>query len=138
MASTRTAGPTAQRLIALGTVGSACLAIALSAFCAEAGTPNLGGLLTLLLAIGLAFAIVQAYRFPLMLGSKATMTVTGIPIYLAVVLLPPALAGAAVGLGTLGGELVGCRICNNPLRHIVTHAARLGLVAVLASSVAHL
>jgi len=138
LASTRTAGPTAQRLIALGTIGLACLAIALSAFCAEAGTPNLGGLLTLLLAIGLAFAIVQAYRFPLMLGSKATMTVTGIPIYLTVVLLPPALAGAAVGLGTLGGELVGCRICNNPLRHIVTHAARLGLVAVLASSVAHL
>ena len=138
MATTRTAGPTAQRLIALGTVGSACLAIALSAYRAGVATPHLGDLLPLLLAMGLAGCIVQAYRSPLMLGGKATIHVTSIPMYLAVVLLPPALAGAAVGLGTLGGGLVGCRICHNPLRHIVTHAARLGLVVVLASGVAHL
>ncbi len=134
MATIRAAGPTAQRLIALGTVGSACLAITLGAFRAGTGTPHLGDLLPLLLAIGLAGCIVQAYRSPLMLGGKATIHVTSIPMYLAVVLLPPALAGVAVGLGTLGGGLVGCRVCYNPLRHVATHAARLGLVAVLASS----
>lgn len=130
-------GPAAQMVVGGGTVGLACLAITTAALRSPWTGSTMEQLWQVALSLGLAGSIILAYKFPLQVSHKATLHVTGVPMYLAVIHLPPALAGATVGLGILGGEFVARCRCSNPVSHVLTHAGRLGLTALLASVIAH-
>src|SRR5262245_38837417 len=67
---------------------------------------NEEGLRSLLVATGLAAAVVAAGHYPIHLQYRTKILLTTVPLYLAATLLPPALAALSAGLGVLGVQLL--------------------------------
>src|SRR5437870_1712826 len=64
------------------------------------------GLQHVLVAAGLAAAVVAAGRYPIHLQYRTKILLSTVPIYLAATLLPPALAALSAGLGVLALQLL--------------------------------
>jgi HD-GYP domain-containing protein (c-di-GMP phosphodiesterase class II) len=126
-----------RQLIGAGTLSLALLATG-AAYRHGAVLTSLGPLRAAGAILGLVIAIILAYQFPIHVRHKTKIQVSSIPFYLIVALLPPPLAVSAAGLGFLAAELSVKAKRGNPWCDIITHAARLALVALLGSLIAHL
>jgi len=108
---------------------------------AWAGTPllslDLVSLQNLLVAAGLAAAVVLAGRYPIHLQYRTKVLLTTVPIYLAATLLPPVLAALCAGLGVLVLQLLERQRKGSLPSDIATAVSRWVIVAALSSWAAH-
>ena len=91
----------------------------------------------LLVAAGLAAAVVAAGRYPIHLQYRAKVLLTTIPLYLAATLLPPQLAALSAGLGVLALQLLERKRKGSLPSDIATAVSRWVIVAGLSSWAAH-
>jgi len=102
---------------------------------------GIGGAATvpvMLLALFLIGAIVVANRFPIHIRRKTKVYMTSVAFYLLAVLVPPALAATAAGVGALLGELSMRAQRGNSAGDIASEVGRRVLVVLLGALVAHL
>ncbi|MDB5056766.1 MAG: hypothetical protein JWO59_238, partial [Chloroflexi bacterium] len=90
------------------------------------------------LALGLTAAVVVAYRYPIHVLVHTKVLLITVVYYLLAALVPPALAGLAAGLGTLGGELLQRRRSGAYPSDMATEAGRRTIMVIIGSLVAHL
>ena len=118
-----------------------CLLAAAILAAAWANTPLLGrdgvGLQLLLVAVGLAAAVVAAGRYPIHLQYRTKVLLTTVPLYLAANLLPPAMAALSAGLGVLVLQLIERKRKGSLPSDMATAVARWVIVAALSSWAAH-
>jgi HD-GYP domain-containing protein (c-di-GMP phosphodiesterase class II) len=89
------------------------------------------------LAAALILAVALAYKFPIYLRHDTKVLLFTVPLYLLVVVLPPALGLTAVGLGVLGGQLLVRKQFGNYPSDIATHVGRWTLLATIGTLIAH-
>jgi HD-GYP domain-containing protein (c-di-GMP phosphodiesterase class II) len=95
------------------------------------------GLQTLLVALGLAAAVVVAGLYPIHLQYRTKVLLTTPPLYLAATLLPPGVAALTAGLSVLILQLLTRKRKGSLPRDIATATARWVIVASLSAWVAH-
>jgi signal transduction histidine kinase len=105
---------------------------------APGGISGPGTVPVALLALGLVIAIVVATRFPIHIRRKTKVHMASVPFYLLAVLVPPALAATAAGVGALLGELSVRAQRGNSAGDIASEVGRRVLVVLLGALVAHL
>lgn len=91
-----------------------------------------------MVAILLVLAIVVSYRFPIHIRLSSKLYIGSAVLYLAAVLLPPALAATIAALGVLVGQLSIQDRTRNHVSVLITGAARWGIIELLGALVAHL
>jgi HD-GYP domain-containing protein (c-di-GMP phosphodiesterase class II) len=89
-------------------------------------------------ALFLIGALVIANRYPIHVQSHTKVLIISVPLFLIAVLLPPALAAPAAGLGILVDELKERRQRRSLLSDIITNTSRWIVVVSLGAWVAHL
>jgi HD-GYP domain-containing protein (c-di-GMP phosphodiesterase class II) len=121
-------------------VGSILAGLALAYFWAGTSLAAMqaGGLRTPLLGLFLVIALVIANRYPIHVQSHTKVLVISVPLYLMAVLLPPALAALAAGLGTLIDELKERKQRRSLVSDIITTTSRWIIIVALGAWVAHL
>src|SRR5262245_29016445 len=83
-------------------------------------------------------ALVVANRYPIHVQSHTKVLIISVPLFLMAVLLPPALAALAAGLGTLIDELKEHRRRRSLLSDIITSTSRWIIIVSLSAWTAHL
>jgi HD-GYP domain-containing protein (c-di-GMP phosphodiesterase class II) len=96
------------------------------------------GIQTVLVAFGLAAAVVVAGLFPIHLQYRTKVVLTTPPLYLSATLLPPGVAALTAGLAVLALQLITRKRKGSLPSDIATAAARWVIVAWLSAWVAHL
>ena len=127
-----------QPLVGAGTGALALLALAAAWIRAPMGIGGAATVPVMLLALFLIGAIVVANRFPIHIRRKTKVYMTSVPFYLLAVLVPPALAATAAGVGALLGELSMRAQRGNSAGDIASEVGRRVLVVLLGALVAHL
>lgn len=133
--------PQVRRLLPQPLVACATSSVALFALVASWSAfvgfgSRVSGIDTALGACAVA-GVVATYRFPLHLGRYRKVYVSSVAYYLLSVLVPPALAGTAAGLGALVAELSVQNQRGTLGSDIATQVGRRVLVVLLAGLVAH-
>jgi HD-GYP domain-containing protein (c-di-GMP phosphodiesterase class II) len=118
-------------LLALGLLG---LAVVWLRDATPASTLSPG---SLLLALGLAGAVVLAYRYPVHLRLHTKVVLASVVYYLIAVLVPPPLAVLAAGLAALAGELSQRAQSGAYLSDMVAEIGRRMLMVLIGTLVAH-
>src|SRR5438067_1964344 len=95
------------------------------------------GVQTLLVALGLAAAVVVAGLYPIHLHYRTKVLLTTPPLYLAATLLPPGVAALTAGLGVLALQLFARKRKGSLPSDIATASTRWVIVAGLSAWVAH-
>jgi hypothetical protein len=93
---------------------------------------------TTVVALALVGAIYAAYQFPVHLRTHTKVCMTGVPYYLLAVLLSPALAATAAGIGALAGELSVRTARGARPSDMATETGRRVLLILVGATVAHL
>ncbi|OGO39779.1 MAG: hypothetical protein A2Z03_09580 [Chloroflexi bacterium RBG_16_56_8] len=93
---------------------------------------------TLGVAVLLIVAISGTYVYPIHVRHNTKILMGTVPLYLAVVLLPPVVAGLVGGLGVLAGQLLSRRHRRKLPSDIATAVGRLVIVSCVAALVAYL
>ena len=91
-----------------------------------------------LVAVGLLISLVMASVYPIHFRYHTKVSISTVPTYLIVVLLPPPLAALTIGAGTLASEVLLRKRQGSLPIDMVTSSARWVLVAFVSSLVAHL
>ena len=99
--------------------------------------PGAPGVQTSVLAVCLVAVIVLGHRFPIYLPDRTRVYLGTVPLYLAVVLLPPPLAATVVAVGKLAGALAIRSSTGNFLSDIASDVGRWVVIAYAGSLVAH-
>lgn len=89
------------------------------------------------LLICLAAGIVASGWFPIHVGSKTNLYVSGLPLYLLAALFAPPLAVGAVAVGMLTREASLCLRCANTVSQIMAQVGRWMLIVLAVSSIMH-
>jgi hypothetical protein len=113
------------------------VAVVMAAGCWSARTSSVGArteLLTVLLVTGLFLS----YKYAVHIQRGTKMCMGTIPLYLVAVLLPPALAGVAAGVGVLAGTALMGSERGLYLSDMATDAGRWVIVVLAGALVAHL
>jgi HD-GYP domain-containing protein (c-di-GMP phosphodiesterase class II) len=91
-----------------------------------------------LVAVFLLISLVVTSVYPIHFRYHTKISISTVPTYLIVVLLPPPLAALTAGAGTLATEVLLRKRQGSLLVDIVTSSARWVLVALVSSLIAHL
>ncbi len=121
--------------VALATAGLAAVSLTATVF-RESAQQGGAPLPTIALALGLAAAVTASYRYPIHIRHQTKVCLFTLAYYLLAVLVPPAIAGAAAGLGALCGELAVRRTSGTFVSDIVTETGRRVLTVVVSAVVA--
>jgi hypothetical protein len=99
--------------------------------------PGESTLEVILCAASLVVAVVLTFQFPIHIRQHTKVHMNSVPLYLMVVLLPPPLAAATVGVAMLSGELSVSRQRQGSVGATLTQVGRWVIVAFVGSIVAH-
>ncbi|HYN89394.1 MAG TPA: HD-GYP domain-containing protein [Ardenticatenaceae bacterium] len=129
---------TPQPVVGVVVSALALLALAGTWLGTPAALPSLADPRVGLTALFLYAGIVVACCFPIHIRLHTKVFVAGVPLYLAVVLLPPHVAGVVVGAAFLTGELIQRPKTGNYPSDIATSVGRGVIVALAGGAIAHL